>query len=381
MTRAAVVKPRVMVSSVVRGFEEAREAARNGIEAGGGEPLLVNEDFPALSSSPRNACLDAVDSSDALVVIIGSRAGFIAPSGKPVVEEEYERAVSRGIPIHAFVQEGVEREAEAARLEERISDYVGGHFRSSFHDFTELQQQVAAAVETVTTHLQSPAMPEDMLQDLLTRGSSQQQEPILRTAFAPIRDEEMIDAVEIGTDRFREDVLEIGMEREVQLFSAWHEKSARLSGGSLVIEQEARRRAQHRYARMQLSPRGLLVVESNVTGRQDSDVRPGLAGLQILEQDVVEVLGQHFSFASRLYEKVDSFRRQHAIKYNVALLGARHRTLVESPSTSGPVRMAIRGDQEILVHAAPRQIGRAVLAEPGPEIERTLVLLRRQMAD
>lgn len=36
--------PRVFVSSVVEGFEDYREAAREGIEAAGGEPVLVNED-------------------------------------------------------------------------------------------------------------------------------------------------------------------------------------------------------------------------------------------------------------------------------------------------------------------------------------------------
>jgi len=44
------MKPLVMVSSVVREFEAAREAARRGIEDGGGDPLLVNEDFPVKCS-------------------------------------------------------------------------------------------------------------------------------------------------------------------------------------------------------------------------------------------------------------------------------------------------------------------------------------------
>lgn len=68
-------RPRVFVSSVVKGFEEYREAARRGIEAAGGEPVLVNEDFPAQPDSPRNACLDAVDSCDIYLAIIGDRGG------------------------------------------------------------------------------------------------------------------------------------------------------------------------------------------------------------------------------------------------------------------------------------------------------------------
>jgi ABC-type branched-subunit amino acid transport system substrate-binding protein len=45
----------VFVSSVIDGFQTFREAARAAIEAAGGEPVLVNEDFPSLAASSRNA--------------------------------------------------------------------------------------------------------------------------------------------------------------------------------------------------------------------------------------------------------------------------------------------------------------------------------------
>ena len=82
------MRARVFVSSVVDGFETFRQSAREGILAAGGEPVLVNEDFPSLSLSPRNACLDAVESSDVVVSIIGAWGGWTTPSGKLVVDEE-----------------------------------------------------------------------------------------------------------------------------------------------------------------------------------------------------------------------------------------------------------------------------------------------------
>lgn len=82
--------PRVFVSSVVEDFTEFRKAAREAISAAGGEPVLVNEDFPSLAVSSRNACLDAVDSCDFLVSIVGERGGWTAPSGLLVIEEEYQ---------------------------------------------------------------------------------------------------------------------------------------------------------------------------------------------------------------------------------------------------------------------------------------------------
>jgi hypothetical protein len=96
------LKPRVFVSSVMDGFEEYREAARSAIEAAGGEPVLV-EDLPSLPVSSRNACLDGVASCDMYLVAIGDRGGWTAPSGKLVVEEEFEEAQRLGQPVVVLV--------------------------------------------------------------------------------------------------------------------------------------------------------------------------------------------------------------------------------------------------------------------------------------
>jgi len=45
------VKQRVFVSSVLEGFHDFREAARAGIIAAGGEPVLI-EDYPSANISP-----------------------------------------------------------------------------------------------------------------------------------------------------------------------------------------------------------------------------------------------------------------------------------------------------------------------------------------
>lgn len=375
------MKPRVMVSSVVAGFEAEREAARKGIEAGGGDPLLVNEDFPAMGTSPRNACLDAVDSSDAYLVILGERAGYCAPSGKPVVEEEYDRAVARGLPILAFVQEGVDREAEAARLETRISGYVGGHFRSTFADTDELRDRVAGAVREVVSHHQNPTMDASAIEDALRGQPYEQREAVLRTAFAPVRDEEVVDTVLIGRNAFRDEVVGLATEKGIDLFSAWHGKEAHLHDDTLTIRQDPGDSNARKYASIRLTPNGLLVAESNVTGRQPSERGVGLSGVQIVEGDVIEVLRQHFSFARRFYDHVDQYQRQHAVNYNCAVHGAAHRTLTREAAAGGAVTMSMRGDGPILVHRQPRQIGRAVLSAPYPEVERTLELLRRRMRD
>jgi hypothetical protein len=141
-----MAEPRVFVSSVIDGFQPYREAARKGIKAAGGEPVLVNEDFPSLPKSSRNACLDAVASSDIYLAIIGERAGWRAPSGKLVVEEEFKEAQNRDMPVLLFLVAG-DREDEAERLARCLSDCVEGYFRVEVESPTELQEETERALE------------------------------------------------------------------------------------------------------------------------------------------------------------------------------------------------------------------------------------------
>ena len=115
-----------------------RAAARRGIAAAGAQPVMA-EDFPSLDASPRNACLDAVASADAIAVIIGARGGFEAPSGSLVVAEEVEEARVRGLPVLVFLQT-IAREASAEALASELSAYVSGRFRTTFADAAELRE-------------------------------------------------------------------------------------------------------------------------------------------------------------------------------------------------------------------------------------------------
>ena len=149
-------KPRVFVSSVIDGFKPYREAARAAITNAGGEPVLVNEDFSSQDASSRNACLDAVDSCDIFILLIGERGGWHAPSGKLVVEEELERAQLRYLRCLVFIQSGVVQDDESKRLARAVSDYVTGYFRTTFRDKTELKTNIEAALREPLGNAMAP---------------------------------------------------------------------------------------------------------------------------------------------------------------------------------------------------------------------------------
>ena len=72
-----------------------------------------------------------------------------------VVEEELREAQQRKLPVRAFVQDGVRRDAAAERLVTAVSDYTTGFFRRTFTD-AQIRRTVHLA-RTLATELGIPA--------------------------------------------------------------------------------------------------------------------------------------------------------------------------------------------------------------------------------
>ena len=266
------MKPRVFVSSVVDGFTEFRQAGREAVIAAGGEPVLVNEDFPSMIMSSRNACLDAVDSCDYVVTIVGGRGGWTTPLGRLVVEEEYDRARSNKIPVLVFLQ-NVERDADASRFAQELSDYVTGALRRTFTTPTDLRAQIELALRPLIAdagHRQGAMMSRqsrDYFDDSYTMANT----TMLRFALAPERAEEMFDPVLLESDKFRSTVYRIAHSDDVGLLSYENPKTAAIEGNALVIEQtsKAGRRGEGQLVRLEITEAGELIIDANVTSRAE----------------------------------------------------------------------------------------------------------------
>jgi hypothetical protein len=374
-------KVRVFVSSVVDGFEEYREAARRGIEAAGATPVMVNEDFPSQITSSRNACLEAIESSDCIISVVGERGGWTAPSGRLVVEEEFEHAKVRNLPVLAFVQD-TRRDISAERFVRRLSDYLDGNFRTKFRAPAELQKQVESAIRDRVAAM-SPRKTEDRdLSSYLAaerRGSAT--EAILRLVLVPERDEEVIDPVRIASDDFKERLLELGHTREVHLFTFSRGKSAEVQGAELVIEQDDPHGRHHaeEYVRLQLAESGLLILDGNVTGRTARSAEETMvASFVVAIEDVEAVLAGFFRFSAALYSEIDPHQRHERFYYNAGLRGLGHRSLERNPQPRGSFGASMRASDDIAAFPSSRLLSRAGLKNPRAEIERALALLERK---
>ena len=377
---ANVAKPRVFVSSVVEGFREVRQAAREGIATAGGEPVLVNEDFPALAASSRNVCLDAVDGSDVYLVIVGERGGWTTPSGKLVVEEEYEHARQRRLPVLVFVQRGT-RDADAARLLGTLSDYVTAMFRREFSTPDELRQEVERAVAPIVQQLETPAMNTALMTERLSQRRHDRSLK-LRFALVPERDEEVLDVVRLGEPEFTDLVNEIGHRRDVRLFSYEAPKEMELRRDTLVVRQQAVRRREGEIPAidLELSAGGLIYFETDVTGPGSASAPSGFGGMMIIGSDVEALLRAAFAFSNAWYEQHDPYRRHQRFYYGVALAGIEYRKWVDAAPRGNSFAMGMGSAPDpYLVFARPRLIGREDLANPAPEIGRVATLAARDL--
>jgi hypothetical protein len=375
------LRPRVFVSSVVKEFEEYREAARRGIIEAGGEPVLVNEDFPALATSSRNACLDGVDSCDIHIVLIGSRGGSKAPSGKLIVEEEYEQAKKGKKQILAFIQD-IKRDDDAQGFVSTVSDYVDGLFRRSFGSVAELQTQVANAIVSIISHSSESRRDSMTIQEKLSERFEIHGASRLRVVLAPERDEEVIDMLKFDSEEFQRLLNEIGHRNGVDLFSYQYGKSATIQISSLVIVQGAdgSRRQSNKFVRLELSASGLISIDTNVSGRKNRGSPHGLAeGFVIVEADVIECLQSNFSFISALYDSLDSYKRHQRFYYNVGLGEISYRRLVTEFNEHDSMTFANNESGVVVAFDAPRIIAREDLAHPETEVGAIMTMLRRRL--
>ncbi len=376
-------KPRVFVSSVVEGFEELREAARHGVQDAGGEPVLVNEDFPSLPTSPRNACLGGVESCDIYVCIVGSRGGWTAPSGKLVTEEEYEHAVQLGVPVLAFVVDG-DRDAEASRFEARLSDYVQGRFRKVVENARDLRASVAQSLTPLIAGLVLPMTPLEAIGEALSERVPLSNETLLRIVIAPERDEELVDPVKLSDRDFQDQVLRIGHESSVQLFDYRFAKEQTVTVECLLTHQDgtAGPRDESRHLWLDLCRSGRVRADGNVSGRTRHGAGGDFLGAMVVaEEDIAAVALAVLRYYGRLLEELDKYGRHQNFLVNAAMLNLGYRTIARAPKPRGsyPVRMA-SGDAPIVAFDEPRRLGRAQLADPGAEVARMVTMLARRAA-
>lgn len=154
---------KVFISSLITGFEAARDAVASGIKTLGSQVIRA-EDFGASPSSPQQACLAGVRDSDVTVLILGDRYGFTQASDLSATHEEYREARDAG-PVLVFIQRGAKFEERQHDFVREVQGWERGHFTAEFTSDSDLRDKVINALHNFSLSQEAAPLDEAEVAD------------------------------------------------------------------------------------------------------------------------------------------------------------------------------------------------------------------------
>lgn len=141
---------RIFLSSTYTDLVPYRSAVENLIRKFG-ELFVGMEHFGARSQPTIETCLEEVDNSDVLIVLVGGRYGTPADGGTSFTQREVERAEVSNLAIFVFIQQNPApvSKTEAARRRSFVRWLQGRYTWASFEDEVSLVTEVAAVLRRV----------------------------------------------------------------------------------------------------------------------------------------------------------------------------------------------------------------------------------------
>ncbi|MEX2280856.1 MAG: DUF4062 domain-containing protein [Gemmatimonadota bacterium] len=373
------MKPRAFVSSVMEGYGDYRNAAREAVIACDGEPVLI-EDFPALDSSPRSACLDGVMSSDVLITVIGHRGGWTTPSGKLAVEEEYEEARKRGKRNLVFVHEGP-RDADAQRLADRLSDYVDGQLRPTFSTPADLKRAIEAALPDKFRTIRMEPIDVSDIEGFFAKPHVIYDHPTLRVVVMPERKDQLIDPVGLDEPELLDAIYAAGHSARVRLLSYERRKTAKVGIKELVVEQvdDGNWREGREEVRLEIRTDGTIIVDANATGRRP-DRTLGMATMRVVDNEVADLLTSALRFSGSFLDSQDRFKRFDRFFFNASLANLGYSSF--GPALAPGTNRMTMGDHGDRVHIAfepAKLIRREDLSSPDQLVADSVKMFSRRL--
>jgi len=140
---------KVFISSVRRGLEAERDSLPGLIRAIGLEPVRF-EDFSALPTPSREACMRGVAAADVYLLLLGPHYGHVFPeTGQSATHDEWIGATTKGIPRLVFRKSTVTLEPDQERFAREVGDYGVGVFYAPFESAVDLQAKVVTALRAL----------------------------------------------------------------------------------------------------------------------------------------------------------------------------------------------------------------------------------------
>jgi len=276
----------------------ARDQTRLAVESLAMAPVMF-ETVPASAEGSRRELLDRLAECDLVILLLGAEYGEPAARGISPTEEEFDHAVSNGVPVLALVQDDVERESAQSKFLGRVrGTWEEGGFTGRFVCAQDVGLAVVRALNDWKERQgrsdatgAAARLAVDLASADARRGHGQY-DAQLRTVIVPTLDRPLLDAVSLGDAGLPDN---IGMlmrmsglvGNEIGLTAAVLERRIVVSSR----EQEVPRGF--------VTPTGGVVVEVSVASQ-------GMMGGSILEGPRVrDAISRALSFANRVWGRID----------------------------------------------------------------------------
>ena len=366
---------RVFISSVIGGMEEYRDAAADAIRVLRHTAIRA-EDFGASPAAPRIACLNAMRSSDAVVLILGSRYGDTQESGLSATHEEYREARDTR-PVLVMVQKGVDFEPRQQEFRDEVQDWQSGQYTQFFNSSFELKDAVIGALHDLSISRATSSVDSDELLDLALENLEEEEgyssSPRLAVAMTSGPIQNVVRPAELESSDLKQSLIKTALFGPHPIFTHELGTNSQIDSETLMLGQDGRN----------------IWIQEDGTIDLLADMTRDTNGLNaIIEEDVKELIEAFIGFAVDVLDQIDD---THRLSHSVVVANLLHvrniawRTRQEHASNPNTItipwgRMSSSNVEP--VHLTPYDKPRSALLPSASEIAEDLtVLLRRQIAD
>lgn len=366
---------KVFISSVINDYAQFRDAAADAVRVLGHQAIRA-EDFPADPNAPQQVCLKGVREADVVLLLMGGRYGYVAPSGLSATHEEYREAKERK-PILVFVESAASREPEQQVFVDEVQSYVAGHFRVTFATEQELKDAITLALHRYELSVSSGQVDEkEMLaraEDLPASGRGMASPPTLYVAVAGGPRQQVLRPVEIEDPALARRIMQEATYGQEPLFDVAYGTKSRFDKGVLVIEQVDH----NAWIRIDELGTVQIAIPARGEGRRNS-----MDSFALIEEDVLHKVGQALRFSGWLVNEIDPVSRLSDVVVIAGLAGASYmgwQTRAEAASSGGSVQMGSGGERTHVRLSPPRRNRAALIMDHARIAEDLVTLLRREV--
>lgn len=345
----------VFISSLARGEMAAiRVSARAAVESLQMRPVMF-EIAPASRDDPRRALLDELGGCDVVVLLLGAEYGERAERGVSATEDEFNEAVSRGIPVIALVQE-IARSAEQDEFVSRVrGTWSDGRFAPEFKDAGDVGFAVVRALNAwrqrgATNENQSVALERARSLALGSGRTGQSHTGAkARVVIVPILSRPIMDAVMLGEASLGD---ELGMSVRTSGLVR-HDMAMKQKLTADGVEFEAADSRGYEQLRFLVATDGAILAEGAVSGS-------GMLGSSVIEApNVRRVVEQSCAFALGAWTRIDRRDEIREVVVTVAIPDASMKVYSDTEFTGSSLSMGSAfGSPAVVVAPDPPRVAR-----------------------